>query len=99
MWAMALTFTVTALQTELSSYGEAMALATAAGYVTARAALRKARAIRMGLPDSVESVGPAKTALPNLSWFEAAEKQIDDLEEAVTTTDRRRLFRTGLQHG
>ena len=66
---MALTFTIDALRVELSSYGEALALDTAAGYVTARASLRKARAIRMGLPDTAAGAEGYAVALPNLQWF------------------------------
>lgn len=87
---MALVFTIAGLRDQLSLYGEALA---AESYTTARAYLRKARAIRMGLPDEINAEKDG-TKLPNIQWFNAEEKVLTDAIATASASDRRRLIRT-----
>lgn len=89
---MALTFTITGLQTQLGLVGTAI---DGSDYPTARAELTKAYLILAGLPEETAADGRVIKMRKDLDKIAAT------LESASSSGsgDRRRLIRTGLSFG
>lgn len=87
---MALTFSLTGLQTQCDAVAAAI---DAEDYVTARAALAKATLVLVGLPEEAKADGAVVKMRTDLDKISAI------LENAASvSSDRRRLIRVGLTH-
>lgn len=90
---MAITFTTAGLQTQLSAVATAI---DGADWPSAKAELAKAHLILVGLPAEVRSSDNGVRLRDDLDKLAAI---IDSAQASNNMTDRRRLIRTGLQHG
>lgn len=90
---MALAYTLTGLQTQLSLVGAAI---DGGDYPLARAELAKAHLILIGLPQSAATEGAVVTMRNDVDKLVAL---LSQTQTAVAAGgDRRRLIRTGLAH-
>lgn len=90
---MALTYTITGLQTQLSLVGTAI---DGADFPTAKAELAKAHLILVGLPLESQADGRVVKMRSDLEKVSAL---LETASSASTAADRRRLWRTGTSHG
>lgn len=89
---MALAFTIAGLQTQLDAVATAV---DGEDYATARAALAKAYLVLAGLPQETQADGRVVKLRSDLDKVSA----VLETASAGSSTDRRRLIRTGLRHG